>query len=70
MIVRNLMTKEVFAIEYNLDKPRERGWPEDCRKCDLYDREKQDCGMRSVDSGTPVCECMSRKRYEYLTRED
>lgn len=49
---------------------RERGWPTDCHKCDLYDHEKQDCGMRSVDSGTPVCECMSRKRYEYLTRED
>ena len=26
--------------------------------------------MRSVDSGTPVCECMSRKRYEYLKRND
>ena len=40
MIVRNLMTKEVFAVEYNLDKPRERGWPVDCRKCSLYDKEK------------------------------
>lgn len=49
---------------------RERGWPEDCKQCDLYDQEKQDCGMRSVGSGTPVCECMSRKRYAYLTRED
>lgn len=27
---------------------KERGWPDDCRKCDLYDHEKQDCGMRSV----------------------
>ena len=49
---------------------RERGWPSDCRKCDLYDQEKQDCGVRSAGSGTPVCECMSRKRYNYLTRED
>ena len=70
MIVRNLMTKEVFVVEYDLDKPRERGWPVDCRKCDLYDQEKQDCSMRSVGSGTPVCEHMSRKRYEYLTRAD
>lgn len=29
---------------------KQRGWPEDCRKCDLYDQEKQDCGMRSVGS--------------------
>ena len=64
------MTKEVFVVEYNLDKPRERGWPSDCRKCDLYDQEKRDCSMRSAGSGTPVCECMSRKRYVYLTRED
>lgn len=49
---------------------RERGWPSDCRKCDLYDQEKQDCSMRSAGSGTPVCECMSRKRYVYLTRGD
>ena len=35
-----------------------------------YGLEKQDCCMRSAGSGTPVCECMSRKRYEYLTRED
>lgn len=27
---------------------RERGWPEDCKQCDLYDQKKQDCGMRSV----------------------
>ena len=40
MIVRNLMTKEVFVVEYNLDRPRERGWPVDCRKCSLYDKEK------------------------------
>ena len=49
---------------------RERGWPEDCQRCDLYDHEKQDCGMRSVGSGTPVCECMSRKRYDYLSGEE
>lgn len=54
MIVRNMMTKEVFVIEYNLDKPRERGWPSDCRKCDLYDQGKQDCGVRSAGSGTPA----------------
>lgn len=69
MIVRNLMTKEVFVVEYNLDKPRERGWPVDCRKCDLYNSENG-CTARSADDGTPVCECMSRKRYNYLTRED
>lgn len=69
MIVRNLMTKEVFVVEYDLDKPRERGWPVDCRKCDLYDREKQDCGVRSASNGTPVRECMSWKRYDYLTKE-
>ena len=49
---------------------KEHGWPEDCQKCDLYDQEKQDCGMRSAGSRTPVCECMSRKRYNYLTREE
>lgn len=49
---------------------KERGWPDDCQKCDLYDQEKQDCGMRSVGSRTPVCECMSRKRYDYLSREE
>ena len=25
---------------------------------------------QDTQSGTPVCECMSRKRYNYLTRED
>ena len=69
MIVRNLMTKEVFAVEYNLDKPRERGWPVDCRKCDLYNAENG-CTARSADNGTPVRERMSRKRYVYLTREE
>jgi hypothetical protein len=48
---------------------RERGWPTDCRKCDLYDPEKG-CTVRSVADGTPVCERMSRKRYDYLTMED
>lgn len=69
MIVRNLMTKEVFVIEYNLDRPRERGWPVDCRKCDLYD-PNEGCTARSEGDGAPVCGCMSRKRYEYLTREE
>lgn len=69
MIVRNLMTKEVFVVEYNLDKSRERGWPVDCRKCDLYNAENG-CTARSADNGTPVCEHMSRKRYAYLTREE
>lgn len=68
MIVRNLMTKEVFVVEYDLDKPRERGWPVDCRKCDLHDFERG-CTVRSVDDDTPVCERMSRKRYDYLTKE-
>ena len=49
---------------------KKRGWPEDCRKCDLYDQEKQDCSMRSITGSVPICGCMSRKRYEYLTRED
>lgn len=48
---------------------KERGWPEDCEQCDLYDQEKG-CTVRSVDDGTPVCEHMTRKRYNYLTRED
>lgn len=52
-----------------LDKPRERGWPSDCRKCSLYDQEKG-CTGRSVDSNKPMCHCMSRKRYDYLTREE
>lgn len=64
------MERDTEIMEAVAMNNRERGWPDDCRKCDLYDREKQDCGMRSGDSGTPVCECMSRKRYEYLTRED
>lgn len=38
-------------------------------QCDLYNAENG-CTARSADNGTPVCECMSRKRYEYLTRAD
>lgn len=30
---------------------RERGWPSDCCKCDLYDQGKQDCGVRSPADG-------------------
>ena len=48
---------------------RERGWPVDCRKCDLYNAENGRTA-RSADNGTPVCECMSHKRYEYLKRND
>lgn len=48
---------------------KQRGWPENCSKCFLYDQEKQDCSMRSIKDAVPICECMSRKRYEYLTRE-
>lgn len=40
MVVRNLMTKEVYIVEYDLEAPRERGWPDDCRKCELYDKKK------------------------------
>lgn len=40
MIVRNMMTKKTCVVEYDLDSPRERGWPSDCRKCSLYDQEK------------------------------
>lgn len=69
MIVRNMMTKETYVVEYDLEAPRERGWPADCRKCSLYDQGKG-CAGRSVDSGKPMCHCMSRKRYDYLTRED
>lgn len=49
---------------------KERGWPDDCRKCDLYDHEKQDCSMRSIKDAVPICECMSRKRYDYLSGEE
>lgn len=69
MIVRNMMTKETYVVEYDLDSPRERGWPADCRKCSLYDKEKG-CTGRSVDRKKPMCHCMSRKRYDYLSREE
>lgn len=68
MIVRNLMTKEVYIVEYDLEAPRERGWPDDCRKCELYDKKKG-CTVKSVDDENPICQHMSRKLYRYLTRE-
>lgn len=48
---------------------KERGWPDDCMKCDLYDREKG-CMMRAIDTGKPICENMTRKLYEYLRAEE
>lgn len=68
MIVRNLMTKEMYVVEYDLEEQRERGWPADCRKCSLYDQQKG-CTGHPVNSSKPMCHCMSRKQYDYLTRE-
>lgn len=44
--------------------------PADCRKCFLYDQEKKDCSMWSIKDAVPICECMSRKRYDYLSGEE